>query len=49
MIPLVSDDISGKDFLAAEGVQGWRFINDGARAFYPLEDPTGNQADIASG
>jgi 4a-hydroxytetrahydrobiopterin dehydratase len=31
----VSDDISGKDFRAAEGVEGWRIITDGACAFYP--------------
>jgi hypothetical protein len=30
----VSDDISGKDFLAAEGVEGWRINSDGASAFY---------------
>ncbi len=30
----MSDNISGKDFLAAEGVEGWRIISDGACAFY---------------
>ena len=35
MIRSVSDNISGKDFLAAEGVEGWRIISDGATAFYP--------------
>jgi 4a-hydroxytetrahydrobiopterin dehydratase len=31
----MSEDISGKDFLAAEGLEGWRIISDGACAFYP--------------
>ena len=31
----MSDDITGKDFLAAEGVEGWRIISDGACALYP--------------
>ena len=31
----MSDDITGKDFRAAEGVEGWRIITDGATAFYP--------------
>jgi 4a-hydroxytetrahydrobiopterin dehydratase len=35
MIRRVSDNISGKDFLAAGGVEGWRIISDGACAFYP--------------
>jgi 4a-hydroxytetrahydrobiopterin dehydratase len=30
----MSEDISGKDFLAAEGLEGWRIISDGACAFY---------------
>jgi 4a-hydroxytetrahydrobiopterin dehydratase len=31
----MSDDITGKEFRAAEGVEGWRIITDGATAFYP--------------
>jgi 4a-hydroxytetrahydrobiopterin dehydratase len=31
----MSDNITGKDFRAAEGVEGWRIISDGACAFYP--------------
>lgn len=31
----MSDNITGKDFRAAEGVEGWRIISDGATAFYP--------------
>lgn len=31
----MSDDITGRDFLAAEGVERWRIISDGAAAFYP--------------
>lgn len=31
----MSDDITGKDLLAAEGLEGWRIISDGACAFYP--------------
>ena len=31
----MSDSISGKEFRAAEGVEGWRIISDGACAFYP--------------
>ena len=31
----MSDDITGKDFRAAEGVERWRVISDGACAFYP--------------
>ena len=31
----MSEDITGKDFRAAEGVDGWRIISDGATAFYP--------------
>jgi 4a-hydroxytetrahydrobiopterin dehydratase len=30
----MSEDISGKDFLAAEGLEGWRIISDGPCAFY---------------
>ena len=30
----MSEDITGKDFSAAEGVDGWRIISDGATAFY---------------
>jgi hypothetical protein len=33
----MSDNITGKDFRAAEGVGGWRIITDGATAFYPTE------------
>ena len=31
----MSENITGKDFRAAEGVEGWRIISDGATAFYP--------------
>jgi 4a-hydroxytetrahydrobiopterin dehydratase len=31
----MSDDITGKEFRAAEGVERWRIISDGACAFYP--------------
>jgi 4a-hydroxytetrahydrobiopterin dehydratase len=31
----VSDDMTGKDFRAAKGVERWRIISDGACAFYP--------------
>ena len=31
----MSDNVTGKDFRAAEGVEGWRVISDGACAFYP--------------
>ena len=31
----MSDKVTGKDFLAAEGAEGWRIISDGACAFYP--------------
>jgi 4a-hydroxytetrahydrobiopterin dehydratase len=31
----MSDDITGRDFLEAEGVEGWRLISDGACAYYP--------------
>lgn len=33
----MSDGISGKEFRAAGGVEGWRIISDGACAFYPTE------------
>jgi hypothetical protein len=35
MILRMDDRITGKDFLAAEGVERWRVISDGASAFYP--------------
>ena len=31
----MSDNITGKDFIAADGVEGWRVTSDGASAFYP--------------
>ena len=31
----MSDDITGKEFRAAEGVERWRIISNGACAFYP--------------
>ena len=31
----MSDDLTGKEFRAAEGVERWRIISDGACAFYP--------------
>jgi 4a-hydroxytetrahydrobiopterin dehydratase len=31
----MGDSITGKDFRAAEGVERWRIISDGATAFYP--------------
>jgi len=40
----MSDSISGKDFRAAEGV-----YDANAPHWWTLEDPAGNQADIASG
>ena len=50
MIVCVSDDISGKDFLAAALVAGGRIVHDAnAPEWWTLEDPAGNQADIASG
>jgi 4a-hydroxytetrahydrobiopterin dehydratase len=33
----MSDDFSIKDFLAADGVENWRVISDGACAFYATE------------
>ena len=35
MLRRMSDDISGREFRAAEGVEGWRIISVGACAFYP--------------
>jgi 4a-hydroxytetrahydrobiopterin dehydratase len=32
----MSNDITGKDFLAAQGLEGWRIISDGACAFYSI-------------
>jgi 4a-hydroxytetrahydrobiopterin dehydratase len=44
----MSESITGKDFLAAEGVEGWRLISDGASAFYPTSSFQGSARLVES-